>query len=99
MAIKKYKLSIYEINEDKDLKFLKFMATNYIPRIGETIELIIRDEFGKPVRGIQYIIKNVLYPCLETDTKNEIAHFDNDEIILHVELEIDEPIFGNYITC
>lgn len=95
--IKNYKLSIYEIHDDGDLKFVKFLTTNYIPRIGETIEWLIQDEDGKINRRIQYVIKNVVYPCLSSDG-NVISHIDNDEIVLHVILEVDEPVFGTYLA-
>lgn len=98
MTIKNYKLSIYEIVDEGDLKFVKFLATNYIPRIGETIEWLVENENGKIDRRIQYVIQNVVYPCITFDN-NIISHIDNDEIVLHVTLEVDEPIFGNYITC
>lgn len=91
MTIKNYRLSIYEIVDDVDLKFSRFMATNFIPRIGETIEWLTQDEKGKFTKRVQYVVKNVVYPCFTADD-NVIVHLDNDEVVLHVTLEVDEPI-------
>lgn len=91
----KYKLPIYQIDEDGDLKFLFFLNTEYLPRINENICYFKCDENGKPVYREYYDVKNILYPVIDSDNEDNVKNTDfAGEIVLHVELTVSEPVLN-----
>lgn len=91
----KYKLPIYQIDEDGDLKFLFFFNTEHLPRINESICYFKCDESGKPIYREYYDVKNVLYPIIDSDNEDNVKNTNfTGEIVLHVELTVSEPVLN-----
>lgn len=91
----KYKIPVYQIDDDGDLKHLFYLSTDYIPRINESICKFVCDEYGVPVYREYYDVKNILYPVVEVDDVNNTKQVEfTGEIVLHVELTISEPVLN-----
>lgn len=93
------KYSVYNIDDDGDLKFIYFYKTDVRPQIGETIAYIICDSDGKPSRRVYSKIENILYPVIEeytNDNNNQpITVVLSCEPVIHVKEIVDEPILNN----
>lgn len=88
----RFRLPIYEIDEDGDLKFVHFYNGNVVPQIGDTIVIMVPDEENAFARRIYYDIKNILVPTVLED--NEIKQMD--EIVLHCIKTVDEPVNNGF---
>ena len=87
----KFKLPIYEIDDDGDLKFIHYYTGDFVPQIGDTIVGMVPNNENMFSRRIYYDVKNVLIPTvLEED---EIKQFDN--IVIHCVKTVDEPVLNS----
>lgn len=90
----KYKLPVFEILEEGDLKFIRFLYINYIPQINQTLCTFVEDENGTPIKRIYYKVADVLYPIRHLD--NEMLSIESEPIVLHVKLQICEDINNKF---
>ena len=87
----KYKLPVYQILDDGDLKFLFWYNAYYTPLRGDTICVICKDDDGKPTRRIYFTVEERLF-CTDLGEKNIINDISVENIVLHVKLLVDEPV-------
>lgn len=85
-----FKLPVYEIDDDGDLKFIYNYKGNVVPQIGDTIVIMVSDDDNKFARRIYYDVKNVLVPTVLED--GDINQFDN--VVLHCVKTVDEPVLN-----
>lgn len=81
---------IYQIDTDGDLKFLHYLDLKFLPRIGDTIALVLTDNDGKPNRRIYYKVRDIIIACAKYDDNVILPTIPMP--IIHVSLEIDEPV-------
>lgn len=86
----KNKYAVYEIdNEDGALKFIYWLHTDNVIRIGDTLGRILSDEAGKPIRRIYHKVQDVILPLKDL---SDYSVCDACEPVLHCVSVIDEEI-------
>lgn len=92
MTVFNYKFPVYEIDDDGDLKFIKNVCMDYLPRIGETLATFIEGENGKPIKRVYYKVQDILYPIIHGD--RDMLSIEQEPIIYHVKLLIHEDVLN-----
>ncbi len=91
MSEYKYKIPVYQIVDDGDLKFLFFYNTNFIPNVNDSIVNLIQDENGKYIRRLYLKVQQKLW-CTTVGDTGYVNELSEESVILHVVLEADEPV-------
>lgn len=86
----KNKYAVYEIdNEDGALKFIYWLNTDNVIRIGDTLGRILSDETGKPIRRIYHKVQDIILPLKDI---SDHSVCDACEPVLHCINVVDEEI-------
>lgn len=85
-----FRLPVFQIDDDGDLKFIFYYNTEILPAVSDTIVNMIQDDSGKFVRRIYYKIVDILFPVRPCG-KNSVVPISENPVI-HVKVQVDEPV-------